>query len=306
MREETVIQRVGFIGLGEMGDPMARNLLKAGFELWVYDIVTQRVDALVRAGANGARSASEVASQTQISITMVPASQHVREAVFGETGLIRGITSPHIHMIMSTIDPMTVKEVAEDLIKKGAQTLDAPVARSRAAAEKGTLAIFVGGEESVYEQCLPLLKAMGADIHHVGGLGNGQVVKIINNMILGVSVAVLSEGLVLGVKAGVDPDTLVESLMAGSADSFALRHHMKNYAMKDDLEGRFAVDYIMKDLDLALSTGHHHHVPLIFTSIAQQVYERARASGWAHLYYPVVLHDLENLTGVRVRSKEAG
>lgn len=299
-----MIHKVGFIGVGEMGAPMARNLIKAGFELWVSDIVLQRVDALVKAGANAARSPSEVAKNTDVSITMVPASSDVREAVLGETGLIHGIASPHIHIIMSTIDPMTVKEVASKLAEKGAKTLDAPVARSRAAAEKGTLAIFVGGEDDVYQTCLPLLKAVGTDILPVGELGNGQVVKIVNNMVLGVSVAVLSEGLVLGVKAGVDPDTLVESLMAGSADSFALRNHIKTYAMKDNLEGRFPVNYIMKDLELALSTGKHHNVPLMFTAIAQQMYERARASGWGHLYYPVILHDLENLTGVKVRSRE--
>jgi len=150
-----------------------------------------------------------------------------------------------------------------------------------------------------------LLKTMGTDVLHVGKLGSGQVVKIINNMILGVSVAVLSEALVLGVKSGVDADVLVEALQSGSADSFALRHHMKGYAMKDDLEGRFPVNYIMKDLSLALSTGEHNHVPLIFTAIAQQLYERARASGWENLYYPVILRDLENLTGIKVRSKGA-
>jgi 3-hydroxyisobutyrate dehydrogenase-like beta-hydroxyacid dehydrogenase len=299
-----MIQKVGFIGLGEMGDPMARNLIKAGFDLWVSDIVTERVDELAEAGANASSSPSEVGANTEISITMVPASSHVREAVLGENGLIHGIKPPHIHMIMSTIDPMTVTEVAMKLAEKGVKTIDAPVARSRAAAIKGTLAIFVGGEEDVYQTCFPLLKVMGKDILQVGKLGNGQVVKIINNMILAVSVAALSEAMVLGVKAGVDPDTLVESLTAGSADSFALRNHIKTYAMKDDLEGRFPVNYIMKDLDLALSTGTHHHVPLLFTAMAQQLYERARASGWEHLYYPVILHDLENLTDVKVRSAD--
>lgn len=300
-----MIKRVGFVGLGEMGNPMARNILKAGYELWVTDILHDRVEPLREAGANAAASPSEVARNSEVSIVMVPASSHVREALLGKEGLFHGITSPHVCIIMSTIDPMTVSDMAKELAEKKAQVIDAPVARSRAAAEKGNLAIFVGGDKGVFETCLPLLKTMGTDILHVGGLGSGQVVKIINNMILGVSVAVLSEALVLGVKSGVDADVLVEALQAGSADSFALRHHMMSYAMKDDLEGRFPVNYIMKDLALALSTGEHNHVPLIFTAIAQQLYERARASGWENLYYPVILRDLENLTGIKVRTRDS-
>ncbi len=299
-----MIKKVGFIGLGEMGDPMSRNLIKAGLELWVCDVVPERAAGLVKAGAHAAASPAEAARNTEASIVMVPASAHVREVVWGRAGLMEGVGARHVCLIMSTIDPMTVHEAAQKLAQKGAQTIDAPVARSRAAAEAGSLVIFVGGEEPVYEACRPLLAIMGRDILYVGGLGNGQVVKIINNMILGITVAVLAEGLVLGVKAGVDPDVLVTALEAGSASSFALKHHLKTYAMKDDLEGRFPVNYIMKDLDLALSTGQHHHVPLVFTALAQQMYERARASGWEDLYYPVILHDLENLTGVKVRSKD--
>jgi 3-hydroxyisobutyrate dehydrogenase-like beta-hydroxyacid dehydrogenase len=295
-----MFKKVGFIGLGEMGYPMAKNLIKAGYALWVTDILDERVSRLVEAGigANAVTTPAEIASNSEVSIVMVPASSDVREVLVGNNGLYYGISSHHICIIMSTIDPMTVKEVAQKLAEKEVRVIDAPVARSRAAAEKGTLAIFVGGEMEVYERCLPLLMAMG-------NLGSGQVVKIINNMILGVSVAALSEALVLGAKAGVDPDVLVQALEAGSADSFALRHHIKSYAMKNDLKGRFPVKYIMKDLDLALSTGQHHHVPLVLTAIAQQLYERAWASGWKDLYYPVIIHDLENLTGTKVRSKDA-
>jgi 2-hydroxymethylglutarate dehydrogenase len=302
-----MFKKVGFIGLGEMGYPMAKNLIKAGYALWVTDILDERVSRLVEAGigANAVTTPAEIASNSEVSIVMVPASSDVREVLVGNNGLYYGISSHHICIIMSTIDPMTVKEVAQKLAEKEVRVIDAPVARSRAAAEKGTLAIFVGGEMEVYERCLPLLMAMGTDIHYVGNLGSGQVVKIINNMILGVSVAALSEALVLGAKAGVDPDVLVQALEAGSADSFALRHHIKSYAMKNDLKGRFPVKYIMKDLDLALSTGQHHHVPLVLTAIAQQLYERAWASGWKDLYYPVIIHDLENLTGTKVRSKDA-
>jgi 3-hydroxyisobutyrate dehydrogenase-like beta-hydroxyacid dehydrogenase len=298
-----MMKKVGFIGLGEMGKPMALNLLRAGYELWVYDLLPEHVDLLVAEGAHAADNPAEIGQVTQNTVIMVPTSVHVREVVLGENGLLKGTQPNQVCIIMSTIDPMTVQDVSRELAGKGARTIDAPVARSRAAAEKGTLAIFVGGAEEDYQKCLPLLNVMGTDIFYVGRLGNGQVVKIVNNMILGTQVAILAEGLVLGVKAGVDPDVLVDSLEAGSANSFALKHHMKTHAMRDDLEGRFSVNYIMKDLELALGTAKHHHVPLAFTALAQQMYERARASGWGDLYYPVVLHDLENLTGVKVRTK---
>jgi 3-hydroxyisobutyrate dehydrogenase-like beta-hydroxyacid dehydrogenase len=298
-----MVEKVGFIGMGEMGLPMAQNLLKAGHQLWVTDKLSDRVEQIVKSGAVGVENSADIAKYSELSIVMVPTPMDVKEAILGTDGLFYGIRSPHTCIIMSTVDPMTVQEVAVKLAEKEVETIDCPVARSRAAAEKGTLAIFVGGSKKVYKRCLPVLQVMGSDIVHVGELGSGQVVKIINNMILGVSVAVLSEALVLGGKAGLDPDILMQCLEAGSADSFALRHHMKTYAMKDDLEGRFPVNYIMKDLDLALNTGQHLHVPLIFTALAQQIYERARASGWENLYYPVILHDLENLTGIKVRSK---
>jgi 3-hydroxyisobutyrate dehydrogenase/2-hydroxymethylglutarate dehydrogenase len=192
------------------------------------------------------------------------------------------------------------------LLKQGVEMLDAPVARGVRAAIAGTLAIFAGGKEEVFRQNKGILDAMGTDVSYVGPLGCGEVVKLVNNLITAVTVATLAEGLVLGVKGGVEPDVLVEVLGNGSANSFVLQNHCKSFMMKGNFgEGIFPVDYILKDLGLILESGKELQVPLLMTSLAAQLYEFARASGMSKNYFPVIIRILENLTGVEVRSKQA-
>jgi len=297
-------QEIGFIGLGAMGKPMALNLIKNGFSLWVYDIIPEKMDPLATQGAKACGSPKEVAKICPVIVTILPAPPEVRAAVLGREGVIEGIKPGATLIEMSTIDPMTSREVAEALAAKGAKMLDAPVARGVPAAVAGTLSIFVGGDKKVYEECLTVLKAMGTDIFHVGPAGCGHVVKMINNLILAGTVALLSESLVLGVTAGVKPDPLYEALCAGSAGSFALQNQIGQSVLKGIFEeGRFPVDYMIKDLGLALETGKTLHVPLPFGALAMQVYESARAAGKAQKYYPVVITQWEELTGVRVRSE---
>ncbi|MGQ9695026.1 MAG: NAD(P)-dependent oxidoreductase [Thermodesulfobacteriota bacterium] len=293
---------IGFIGLGAMGKPMALNLLKKGFELSVYDIVPEKMSALTSSGARRASSPKEVAAQCPVIITILPGPQEVRLAVLGDEGIIAGIRPNSTLIEMSTIDPLTSREVAAKLAQKEVNMLDAPVARGVPAAIAGTLSIFVGGKKEVYEDCLEILKVMGTDIFHVGEVGCGHVVKMINNLILASTVGVLSEALVLGVKAGVNPKILFEALCTGSASSFALQNQIGQSVLKGLFpEGRFSVDYMMKDLGLALETGKSLHVPLPFTALAMQVYESARAVGKSKKYYPVVITQWEELTGVQVR-----
>lgn len=297
-------KEIGFIGLGAMGKPMALNLIKKGFSLRVYDIIPEKMDPLAAQGANVCRSPKEVATICPIIITILPAPPEVRSAVLGKDGVIEGIKPGAILIEMSTIDPLTSREVGSALAAKGAKMLDAPVARGVPAAVAGTLSIFVGGDKKVYEECLPVLKSMGTDIFHAGPAGCGHVVKMINNLILAGTMALLSESLVLGVMAGVKPDPLYEALCAGSAGSFALKNQIGQSVLKGVFEeGRFSVDYMMKDLGLALETGKALHVPLPFGALAMQVYESARAAGKAKKYYPVVITQWEELTGVQVRSE---
>ena len=296
-------ERIGFIGLGAMGAPMSQNMLKKGYKLIVYDIVSERVEAAVKQDAEAAASSKEVAERADVIITMLPSSPHVREVILGTEGIIEGIKRGSILIDMSTIDPVTTREIAKILSDKGVSMLDAPVARGVSAAIAGTLTIYVGGEVEVYEKCKDILSAMGTDIHYVGGSGAGETVKIVNNLIVATTMCSLAEALVLGVKAGVKADALFKALSTGSGNSFVLQNHVKNCVLKGSFEKQvFPVDYMIKDLNLALVTGAEYHVPLHFGSLACQAYEAARAAGYRERYHPVVIRILEDLTGVEVRA----
>ncbi len=296
---------VGFIGLGAMGKPMAANLIKKGFALTIYDVVTEKMDSLEAMGAKKAVSCRAVAERCPVVITMLPSSPYVRDAVLGSGGVVEGIRKGSVLIDMSTIDPITTREIAKILEEKGVDMLDAPVARGVPAAVAGTLVIYVGGKQAVFEKYKEILAAMGTDILHAGDIGTGEVVKIVNNLILAVTNCALAEGMVLGVKAGVKPDTLFEALSNGSANSFALQNHFKNNVMKGKFEeGVFPVDYMLKDVELALATGTKLRVPLLFGALAAQQLVLTGASGESKRYYPVVIRPLEKLVGVEVRSKK--
>jgi 3-hydroxyisobutyrate dehydrogenase len=297
------MERIGFIGLGAMGGPMAKNLVKKGFGLTVFDVVTEKMEPLKGVGAEGAASGKEVAEKCPIIITMLPSSPHVNEAVLGPKGIFEGVQKGSVLIDMSTIDPITTREIARILEEKGVEMLDAPVARGVPAAVAGTLVIYVGGKKEVFDRHREILAAMGTDIYHVGDIGTGEVVKIVNNLMVAVTTCALAEAMVLGVKAGVKPDILFEALSSGSGNSFVLQNHYKNNVMKDKFEeGVFPVDYMLKDLNLALSTGNQLRVPLHFAALSAQQYILAGASGESKKYHPAVIRPLEKLVGVEVRS----
>ena len=297
------MERIGFIGLGAMGGPMAKNLVKKGFGLTVFDVVTEKMEPLKGVGAEGAASGKEVAEKCPIIITMLPSSPHVNEAVLGPKGIFEGVQKGSVLIDMSTIDPITTREIARILEEKGVEMLDAPVARGVPAAVAGTLVIYVGGGKEVFDRHREILAAMGTDIYHVGDIGTGEVVKIVNNLMVAVTTCALAEAMVLGVKAGVKPDILFEALSSGSGNSFVLQNHYKNNVMKGKFEeGVFPVDYMLKDLNLALSTGNQLRVPLHFAALSAQQYILAGASGESKKYHPAVIRPLEKLVGVEVRS----
>lgn len=299
------MEKVGFIGLGAMGGPMAKNLVKKGFPLTVFDIVAERMEPLKAAGAEAASSCKELAEKCSVVITILPASIHVREAVLGKGGVAEGIQRGSVLIDMSTIDPLTTMDIARILGEKGAEMLDAPVARGVPAAVAGTLVIFAGGKKEVFDRHQPILAAMGTDIYHVGDIGSGEVVKIVNNLMVAVTTCALAEAMVLGVKAGVKPDILFEALSSGSGNSFVLQNHYKNSVMKGKFEeGVFPIDYMLKDLDLALTTGTKLRIPLHFAALAAQQYIAAGAGGDSKKYHPAVIRPLEKLAGVEVRSEK--
>ena len=296
--------KIGFIGLGAMGSPMSQNLIKKGYDLTVCDLIAKRAVPLEKMGAQTAGTPKAVAQKSDVVITMVLSSPDVRAAILGEYGVIEGIKEGATVIDMSTIDPVTSREISQKLSDKGVKMLDAPVARGVKAAIAGTLAIFVGGEKDVYEECKEILAAMGSDIEYVGDSGAGEIVKIINNLIVAVSVCSLSEALVLGVKAGVKPDVLVKALSKGSAGSFVLQNQISKFVLQGKFDKEvFPVDYMMKDLNLARHTATEYHVPQYFGSMAYQALEWARAAGHRERYYPVVIKVLEALAGVEVRAE---
>lgn len=295
-------KRVGFVGLGAMGGPMASNLLKAGYPLTVYDLVPARVQSLSEKGAAPAASAAEVGAASDLTITMVPASADSEAAILGPRGVAEGARRGSIVIDMSTIAPGVSRRINARLAERGIKMLDAPVTRQVAAAVAGTLAIYVGGDRATLDEATDVLAAMGTDIYHCGPAGAGAVVKIINNLLVGINVAALCEAMVLGTKAGVRPEVLVETVGGGSANSFALQNHVRKFMLAGKFEeGVFPVDYILKDLGLALETGHELSVPLPHGALAAQQYEAARAMGLARRYFPVLVTLFERLAGVEVR-----
>jgi len=305
--EKVLKERVGFIGLGSMGLPMMRNLLRRGYLISAYDIIESRLKEAAAAGATQADSCRAAAQDADIVISILPTASDVNAALLGPNSVFDGIRPGGIVVEMSTIEANQVRDIANVFTKKSVDVLGAPVVRGVKGAVSGTLAIYVGGAPPAFERCKPILSCLGSDIIYCGDVGAGNAVKLVNNMIVGITMCVLSEAMVLGVKSGVDTDVLFEALSKGSADSFVLQNHVKNHVLSGDFsEGLFSIDYEMKDLSLALSMADKLLVPQRFGAIAYQAYQEARAIGLSKNYYPAVIELVERLAGVKVRSKQKG
>jgi 2-hydroxy-3-oxopropionate reductase len=271
---------IGFIGLGIMGKPMARNLAKAGYDLVIYNRSRDDVDTLLAEGDQfqAAASPREVAERTKAVITMLPDSPDVRDVVFGEKGVLSAMSTGHMLVDMSTIAPATAVEVDAALRERGARALDAPVSGGDKGAIAGTLSIMVGGDAEDFQRATPLFEAMGKTIVHVGGAGAGQIVKACNQVVVAINYAAVSEALVLGAKAGVDPDKIVQVLSGGLAASRVLE--MKGPTMvAHQFEPGFRVDLHRKDLGIARSTAAENSAPLPVTAVVSQLFEAAAAAG---------------------------
>jgi 2-hydroxy-3-oxopropionate reductase len=271
---------IGFIGLGIMGKPMARNLAMAGYDLVIYNRSQDDVDTLLAEGDQfqAAASPREVAERTKAIITMLPDSPDVRDVVFGENGLLPAIDKGHLLIDMSTIAPATAVEVDAALRERGARALDAPVSGGDKGAIAGTLSIMVGGDDGDFHRAMPLFETMGKTIVHVGGAGAGQIVKACNQVVVAINYAAVSEALVLGAKAGVDPEKIVEVLSGGLAASRVLE--LKGPSMvAHQFEPGFRVDLHRKDLGIARSTAADNSAPIPVTAVVSQLFEAAAAAG---------------------------
>ena len=294
-------EKIGFIGLGTMGKPMGYNLMKAGYELMVYDINPKPVKEFQEKGAAVGRSIGEVAGKSDVVITMLPNSGDVETVVLKEGGTVEGLRSHSIVIDMSTIDPSVSRKIAKVLREKEIHMLDAPVSGGQMGAEAGTLAIMVGGEEEIFTRCLPLFKAMGKNIFYCGPSGNGEIVKIVNNLMSGVFRLVSAEALALGVKAGVPLKVLYDVVNESSGQSRSVQVSAASKPFKGDYEPGFASELMHKDLGLALNLGKEEGVPLPIGALGQQIYSHLLSSGLGKKDTGVIFKVMEDLLNIKIR-----
>ncbi len=294
------MKKIGFIGLGIMGKPMAMNLLKAGYALTVYDIVPERVKELVAAGAKAVASSKDVAKQSEIVITMLPNSPHVKEAVLSSGGVLEGAKSGTILIDMSSIAPLASKEIAEKVAKKGVVMLDAPVSGGEPKAIEGTLAIMVGGPQETFDQVKDILGVMGTSVTRVGEIGSGNITKLANQIIVALNIAAMSEAMVLAAKAGVDPEKVFEAIRGGLAGSAVLNAKMP-MVLKGNFKPGFRIELHIKDIANALDTAHEVGVPLPLSSSIMEVMQALKADGKAADDHSGIIQFYEKLAKVQVR-----
>ncbi|MDR3591153.1 MAG: NAD(P)-dependent oxidoreductase [Negativicutes bacterium] len=296
------MRTVGFIGLGAMGRPMAANLLQAGYSLTVYDVVESAVAELTAKGAKRALTPKAVAQAAEIIITMLPNNAIVEAVLSGADGLLAGSRPGQVIIDMSSVTPGHTKKMAALAQAREVDYIDAPVSGGVAGATAGSLTIMAGGRTEVLEACREVLSVLGKKIYHVGPVGSGDTVKLVNNLLLGINMAAVAEAMTLGVKAGLDPQVMFDVIAASSGRSYALEAKVPNFVLKGNFEPGFAVDLQYKDLEMASQTGKELGLPLLLTNIAGQIYETARAKGLGRKDISAVVAMQEELAGVKVRT----
>jgi len=294
-------KNIGFIGIGTMGKPMALNLVKAGYSLVVYDINPKPLEEVKEKGAAIAQSGKDVASRSEIIITMLPKSEHVEEAILGVDGVLEGVKSGSTVIDMSTIDPRVSKTIAQVLLSKGVNMLDAPVTGGDTGAQAGTLTIMVGGNEDIYSQCMNIFKAMGKNIFYCGPNGNGEIVKIVNNFFGGVHAISTAEALSLGVKAGVDFKVLYNVISEGTGATNFMKNYCAVKAFKSNFDPGFMAELMHKDLGLAMSLGKETGVPLLMGSLTYQMFSHLIASGLGKKDFSIIIKVFEDLLNVKLK-----
>jgi 3-hydroxyisobutyrate dehydrogenase-like beta-hydroxyacid dehydrogenase len=291
---------VGFIGLGNMGGPMALNLVKRGFSLVVHDIDPAKVVPLRERGAKVADSAQGVAAASERTIVMVETTAQAESVMTGERGIIHGAGRGHIVACMSTIDPFVLRRLAERLASGDVATLDAPVSGGTERAQSGELSIIAGGDAATFEKCRDIFSAMGTRLFHVGTLGQGLAMKLVNNMLIQVNRVAVAEALVMGVKAGLDPRTIYDVIRVSTGTSFAFETGVPKILARDFSPGG-TVDITYKDQELETAFAKQLGVPLLLANVTQQLYQMARAAGLNKEDGLAVVKVLERLAGVQVK-----
>jgi 2-hydroxy-3-oxopropionate reductase len=290
------MKKIGFIGVGIMGKPMCKNLIDSGYKLVVYDINEEALNEVVEYGAKKGDSPKSVAKNSDIIITMLPNSPHVKNVVLGEKGVIEGIRRGQILIDMSSIAPLVSQEVAKELEKKGVKMLDAPVSGGQEKAQSGTLAIMVGGKEEIFRQCKTILEVMGKPVL-VGDIGAGQTTKLVNQVIVAINIAAVAEGLILGKKAGVDPERIFEAIKGGLAGSQCLADKAPRM-FKGNYDPGFRMKLHVKDLNNVLETSRELHVAMPISAQVMEMMQKLMADGYDEVDHGGLALYYENLNNI--------
>jgi 3-hydroxyisobutyrate dehydrogenase len=295
--------RVGFIGLGNMGGPMASHVLEAGHTLTVYDTRKEAAAPQLGKGARWAESPMAVAAASEIVFTSLPGPKEVEAVALGEAGILQGSAQGTVYIDLSTSSPTLIRHIADVYRERGMQVLDAPVSGGPIGAQQATLAVMVGGDRAVYDRVKPVLDAIGNKVSYVGPIGAGAIAKIVHNMIGICTQAILAEGLTLGVKAGVDPEALRKAIADGAVgQGLMLNHMVPNVVFKGDFDTvRFALKLARKDIGLASALGREYEVPMKVANIVEQDLIEGMARGWADRDSTAPFQLQEERAGVKVR-----
>ncbi|EHS3087219.1 2-hydroxy-3-oxopropionate reductase [Escherichia coli] len=291
--------KVGFIGLGIMGKPMSKNLLKAGYSLVVADRNPEAIADVIAAGAETASTAKAIAEQCDVIITMLPNSPHVKEVALGENGIIAGAKPGTVLIDMSSIAPLASREISEALKAKGIDMLDAPVSGGEPKAIVGTLSVMVGGDKAIFDKYYDLMKAMAGSVVHTGEIGAGNVTKLANQVIVALNIAAMSEALTLATKAGVNPDLVYQAIRGGLAGSTVLDAKAP-MVMDRNFKPGFRIDLHIKDLANALDTSHGVGAQLPLTAAVMEMMQALRADGLGTADHSALACYYEKLAKVEV------
>jgi 2-hydroxy-3-oxopropionate reductase len=291
--------KIGFIGLGIMGKPMAKNLIKAGYDLKVHDILDAAVEEVVSAGAKRGLNGADVAKESDIVITMLPNSPHVKQAVLGKEGVIEGARPGTILVDMSSISPIASQEICSEMEKRGCFMLDAPVSGGEPKAIDGTLAIMVGGRQDIFDKVKDILGFMGSSVTLCGGIGAGNTTKLANQIIVAANIAALGEALILGKKAGVDPEAIFKAIRGGLAGSTVMDAKAP-MMIAGNFKPGFRINLHIKDLLNALDTGHDVGAPLPLTAMVMEMMQWLKAFGYEIEDHSSLVRYYEYLSNIKL------
>ena len=295
--------KIGFIGLGIMGRPMAKNLVKAGYDLTVYDLNEEAVADLVSCGARAADSSREASLEAEVVITMVPNSPQVREVVLGKDGMAEGASEGTVLIDMSSIDPTESRSIGMELKKYGIEMMDAPVSGGEPKAIEGTLSVMVGGRRELFDRYYDMLMVMAGSVVYVGKLGAGNVAKLANQIIVAVNIAAVSEALTYAKKAGTDPELVYQAIRGGLAGSTVLDAKAP-MMFRGDFKPGFRIELHIKDLGNAINAAHAVSSPVLMTGQLMEIMQALKADGLEKKDHSCIVKYYEKISNVTIKSSE--